>query len=131
MGASVESVVFGWVGTQRPSRVLCASCRRLFDAKRPTTGERVRCTHCREIVEIGFPVVRKSRRHSSRTSIATWVDTPRNAGSEAVVRAAIVVALLAAVVFLVPVVSGVEASLEPALVFHGDDYATNEGTLHW
>jgi hypothetical protein len=100
------SMVSWCVGMPRSSRVLCASCDRLFEAGRPTTGDRVRCSHCREIVEVGAPVVRKSRRHSSRTSIASWMDEPRSAGSEAMMRAAICAALVAGVLLLIATISG-------------------------
>lgn len=89
-----------YFGTPPSCRIHCAACGLLFVARRPSPGDRVECPHCGEIVRVGRGVLRKLHSHSSRNSLASWMDPPRSAGAESVGRVAICTALAAGVVFL-------------------------------
>jgi hypothetical protein len=58
--------------SESPTQVLCASCGSRFEAHGATTGARVRCPLCREVVQV-------AERMAERRRIArTLADAPRD-----------------------------------------------------
>jgi hypothetical protein len=92
---------FGSFGTDRRSRILCGACRSYFLAPRPTPGSHVICAMCGAEVEVGPRVKRKEIIASSRAYFAVWMDDGRDAASDAMLRVALCIALVAGGAFVV------------------------------